>query len=117
MDELTDEQVATLTARLHALRAELRRTLETASDRTAPVELTTAQGRVSRMDAMQQQQMALAERRRHEVRLSGIDAALERIAHDEYGWCTRCGESIGLRRLEVRPEGPLCMGCTRALGG
>ena len=117
MDELTDEQIDTLAAALRRLRAELRETLDTASDRAAPVELTTAQGRVSRMDAMQQQQMALAERRRHEARLGGVEAALRRVEADEYGWCTRCGEPIGVRRLTVKPEGPLCLACTRALGG
>lgn len=117
MHELTDAEIEALAARLRAIERELRATLDTASDRTAPVELTTAQGRVSRMDAMQQQQMALAERRRHEARLGGVEAALRRVADEEYGWCTRCGEPIGLRRLQVKPEGPLCLACTRALGG
>ena len=115
MDELTDDQIAALRQRLHALRAELTASLTDA--RTETVELSSAQGRVSRVDALQQQQMALAEKRRNEARLGQIAAALRRIDEDDYGWCTRCGEPIGLKRLSVRPEGALCLACTRALGG
>lgn len=116
MQPLDDDQITAFAARLRALHTELRAAL--ASDaRGEPVELSSAQGRLSRIDAYQQQQMALAERRRTEARLRAIEAALRRVEDDAYGDCTRCGEPIGARRLEIRPEAPLCLACTRALGG
>lgn len=115
MEELTSEQISAFEARLRALRADLSDTLGDA--RTQTVALGTEQGRVSRIDAYQQQQMALAEKRRNEARIRAIDAALRRIAEEAYGDCTRCGEAIGVRRLEVKPEGPMCLACTRNLGG
>ena len=117
MEPLTDDEIAEYGRRLTALRAELQRTLAGGEERARPVELTTAQGRVSRVDAMQQQQMALAEQRRIQARLRGVEQALKRVAEGEYGECGRCGGGIDRRRLEVRPEGPLCVPCTRALGG
>ncbi|WP_176223285.1 TraR/DksA family transcriptional regulator [Agreia pratensis] len=43
-----------------------------------------------------------------------VEAALERIASDSYGVCTRCGQPIGFARLEARPEATLCIECARA---
>jgi len=115
MHELTDDQIAAFAQQLRELRAELQASL--ADARTETVELSSAQGRVSRVDALQQQQMALAEKRRNEARIRAIDAALKRVEDEDYGFCTRCGEPIGARRLGVRPEGPMCLACTQSLGG
>jgi len=69
-------------------------------------------GRLSRMDAMQQQQMANAEALRREQELLRIDTALMRMDHgDEYGYCQTCGEDIPFKRLEIDPAAHLCVGC------
>ena len=78
----------------------------------APVELDQQSvGRLSRMDAMQQQSMDLAreERRRH--RLAVLAAALRRLDADEYGYCLACGEDILPERLEIDPAVTLCVAC------
>jgi DnaK suppressor protein len=43
--------------------------------------------------------------------LDGVDAALVRIEEGKYGECLRCGEEIGVARLEFRPESILCVDC------
>ncbi|MGE3920106.1 MAG: RNA polymerase-binding protein DksA [Gammaproteobacteria bacterium] len=40
-----------------------------------------------------------------------IDEAMERLDHDEYGYCDACGVEIGIRRLEARPTATLCIDC------
>ena len=47
-------------------------------------------GRLSRMDAMQQQSMDLAREERRQQRLGILAAALQRIEADDYGYCLRC---------------------------
>ena len=42
-----------------------------------------------------------------------IDEALDRIEEGTYGQCEECGESIGERRLQIRPYACLCVGCKR----
>ena len=37
-----------------------------------------------------------------------IDAALQRIEEDEYGYCVTCGERISEERLDVVPATPFC---------
>lgn len=68
-------------------------------------------GRLSRMDAMQMQAMALETERRRQTRLRRIDAALERLAEGEFGYCVACGEPIAKKRLEFDPTSPTCVEC------
>ena len=100
--------------RLDQEAAELRAAdADTAEDR-APVELDQTQvGRLSRMDAMQQQAMATAQSRRRAGRLKAIEAALKRIDQDDYGWCDDCGEEIPAGRLNLDPCATRCLACAR----
>lgn len=83
----------------------------TAADRK-PVELDQARvGRLSRMDALQDQAMAQAVDDRRGLQIKRIDAALSRVEAGEYGFCTTCGEDIEPRRLELDPATPQCLKC------
>lgn len=73
----------------------------------------TSVGRVSRIDAMQAQQMALAQERAREAELSRIAAALKRIEDGEYGDCIECGEPIAEKRLDFDPSVATCIDCAR----
>ena len=76
-----------------------------------PVELSTPIGRLSRMDAMQQQEMTKAGRSPLEGKLLQIRTSLEAYQKGNYGYCRSCEESIGYRRLKARPEAPFCLSC------
>ncbi len=43
--------------------------------------------------------------------LRKIDKALAKIAAGTFGMCEECEEQIGLKRLQARPEAPLCIQC------
>ncbi len=91
---------------------ELKNTDQLTRDSTKAVDLDqTSIGRLSRMDAMQSQAMALETKRRREIELTRIDAALERIDEEEYGYCASCEEEINKRRLAVDPANPFCVEC------
>ena len=83
--------------------AELDRLLGDAESRSQSVELDQSKvGRLSRMDALQQQAMndAIRSRARHErVRLQ---LALKRWHEGDYGWCNQCGELIASAPSGVR---------------
>jgi DnaK suppressor protein len=117
-EELTAAQLAELTADLLAGRSSLQLTMQQSVGAEEVVELDQAtQGRLSRMDAMQQQKMAEAQKRRNQLRMKQIAVALDDVAKDDYGWCKRCGEPIGYRRMKARPESVCCVACMTALGG
>lgn len=70
-------------------------------------------GRLSRMDALQRQAMAEATQRRRSARRQRIDAALERMDEDEFGYCQDCGEEIAKARLDLDPTVPNCVSCAK----
>ena len=105
---MTDEEIKAL---LLAQRAELQALLAQTEADGAPVKLDqTQQGRLSRMDAMQQQAMAEETRRRRQREVQLIDAALKRVDVGEYGYCVNCGETIEEQRLSLDPATPFCIG-------
>lgn len=68
-------------------------------------------GRLSRMDALQQQAIAVEADRRRATEIRRVTAALKRIDNGEYGICLDCGEEIARKRLEVDPATARCVGC------
>lgn len=110
----TDEELkATFLPRLREELEALRSaSVQSAADRK-PVELDQQSvGRLSRMDALQQQSMAAAQEARRHRRIEALKAAIRRIEVGEYGFCNVCGEFIGMRRLEVEPTVMMCRNCT-----
>ena len=81
-------------------------------DSAATIELDQARvGRLSRVDALQAQQMAKASSRRRHAERGRIAAALRRIDGGEYGYCLGCGGMIPAARLEIDPAAAQCVGC------
>ena len=112
MSNRTDINVPALKAKLIAERKDLLHDAEVTADERAPVILDqTSVGRLSRMDALQNQAIQLEAERRREVELTRIDAALQRIADGTYGTCVSCGEAVEPKRLETDPSTPLCIDC------
>lgn len=98
--------------RLLALKAELLDLSQSAHEDRKPVELDQQSvGRLSRQDSLQVQAMAKAAEARRAQEIRRIDAALQRVEDDEYGWCAECGEAIEEKRLELDPAAPRCAGC------
>lgn len=111
---MTPEQAERLKEGLEARAAELRRAEEASTDERAPVVLDQQSvGRLSRLDALQVQAMANAQSERRRRELRRIEAALARWREGELGYCTKCGEEIGTRRLELDPATPLCIACAK----
>ena len=99
-----------LQSRLDALDAED----AAAHDATRPVTLDQqSTGRLTRMDAMQNQAMAQAQVRRRAAERQRIQAALKRVEEGEWGYCTDCGEAIDAKRLALDAAIPKCLDCTR----
>lgn len=111
MAELTKAQLDTLLSDLLKLHGQFRTLLENSGDGARPVALDQPIGRLSRMDALQQQNMSQANQRMARQRLAQMDAALQRASLGEYGICLECGENIGYGRLRARPEAPFCFEC------
>ena len=101
---------------LLALQASLAECREQSADSRRPVALDqTSVGRVSRVDALQVQAMAIEAERRRGVEGRRIDAALARLDSGAYGECVSCGEDIVPARLEFDPAVAVCITCARGV--
>ena len=99
--------------RLETLRVEVNDYLDSSKGASDAVQLDTSIGRLSRMDAMQDQQMALELRRRKENQLLRIQSAMDRINQGNYGLCLSCKQPIAEERLELSPDAVICVKCSR----
>jgi len=94
---------------------ELEALLDSAQTDTRPVALDQQSvGRVSRIDAIQQQQMAVASQQQAAAQLRLGERALQRIENGDYGECQDCGETIAFARLQAQPGTRLCIDCQSA---
>lgn len=109
--DLTNEQIQDRRKTLERLADELARLLDATKEGTQVVDLDEPIGRLTRMDAIQQQHVSAANRRSIDLRLRQVAQALEAIKRDEYGLCRRCDDTISYARLEARPESPYCLDC------
>ncbi|MFV1986443.1 MAG: TraR/DksA family transcriptional regulator [Gemmatimonadota bacterium] len=109
---LSVEQLAELRGELERQLVRLERSMKITEHAARPVELDqTAVGRLSRMDALQNQHLMKNLQEREEMRLAAIHEALGRLEAGTYGTCTECDESIGFDRLYVVPEAADCGRC------
>ncbi len=109
MDEATKNRYRQrLEARLLALESEA---LANAEARDIVTLDQQSVGRLSRMDAMQQQAMAKATQARRAQEKTRIKAALTRMDEGEFGYCDTCGESIPAARLNLTPTATRCVSC------
>lgn len=112
-DHLSAEQIADLRGELERALERLERSLQLTKGSLKPVALDqTTFGRLSRMDALQNQGLARNLKDREEARLSQIGRAFRRLEEGTYGLCAGCGGRIAYGRLVVMPETPSCAGCS-----
>jgi DnaK suppressor protein len=112
MDSLTPKQEKELLHALLKLANELKEQLEINKQATEVVQLDqTLVGRVSRIDALQQQSMAVSTREKARLKLKKVQHALNAMESGDYGYCRQCDEFISFGRLNAQPEASLCLPC------
>jgi len=109
---MDEDQIEQFRQALLHLKSDLQAEVKSSGKAGETVELDQSRvGRLTRMDAMQSQQMALEAARRLEQRLIKIEGALRRVESGDYGLCYICEEEIDPRRLTVDPTSTRCILC------
>ena len=113
--ELNPQQILELQTLLEASQDELKAHLQHTDLATRPVTLDQQSvGRVSRIDAIQQQQMARANQDQAATTLQLVEAALRRLESGDFGFYLHCAETIAFARLQAQPFASLCVDCQAA---
>lgn len=106
----------TFKQRLLGMRRDIEALSHVTEEERQPVELDQSSvGRLTRMDALQNQAMQIETQRRRTVEIQRIDAALARIKSGEFGYCVSCGAEIEPKRLETDPTTPNCIDCAELI--
>lgn len=114
---LSAEQIEQIQEELLRTLTRLERSMKISGQAARPVELDqSCVGRLSRIDAIQNQGLMQNLQEREKVQLAQVLAALRRIEEGRYGICGGCGKPIQPERLMVFPETRTCTPCSRACG-
>lgn len=117
MTDRDDIEIDAMKQQLADRKAELEQDAASAKAGQGTVELDqTREGRLARMDALQNKAMSDAAERRRKQELQRIANAFKRIEEGEFGYCGECGEPIGLKRLQIDPTTVLCIACAQERG-
>ena len=81
-------------------------------EESKPIAPDCAIGRVSRMDAINNQSISQAALNKKLLQKNGLLAALENIHQDDFGKCLNCGKEIQMGRILIMPESRKCVNCS-----
>ena len=110
MDSTTQQHYTdVITSRLAEIESELKE-LEESTEAISP---DVSIGRLSRLDAMQHQQIALSGKRRIEEERNRLHEAQRRLITGCFGSCLLCGGAIAPERLEIQPAAVSCVPCAQ----
>lgn len=87
--------------------------IEEYKEMSQPVAPDCAIGRVSRMDAINNNSVTLAALRKSEEKLSSLKRVLDQIDTPDFGICLKCKQPIPIERIIFRPQSLLCVNCAR----
>lgn len=109
--ELTPEQIGQIRDELQRALTRLERSMKTnGNGRTTEID-QSAVGRLSRIEALQNQGFTQNLKERERVQLAEILDALQRVENGCFGICGSCRGPIGFERLLVFPEARNCSVC------
>jgi DnaK suppressor protein len=89
----------------------LQKQIETLHEKAKPITPDCSLGRLTRMEAMAEQEVSQKILDESTLRLTRLQNALSRIDKPMFGICIECEEPIGMGRMEIRPESVRCIAC------
>jgi len=91
--------------------AALKDQILTLEEKTKPIAPDCSLGRLTRLEAMGEQDVANKVLDEARLRLTRLKNAMGRIDKPMFGICIECDEDIGFGRMSVRPESVRCVAC------
>ena len=89
----------------------LKKQITTLEEKTKPIAPDCSLGRLTRLEAMGEQQVNQRVLEESRLRLTRLQNALLRIEKPMFGICIECEEEIGIGRMMARPESVRCIVC------
>jgi len=107
---LTDQQISQIRSELERRLRRMERSAASTSGGSREIDQSTV-GRLSRIEALQNQGLADNLRDRERTQRDEVLQALDRISDGSFGYCVGCQAPIQFERLLVFPETRTCSEC------
>jgi len=108
---MTEKEKLSVKAQIKLELIKLKAQIIKLKEATKPIAPDCSLGRLTRVEAMNEQVINMKILDESELRQTRLNNALSRVEHDMFGVCIECEESIGIGRMLVRPESVRCIGC------
>ena len=96
---------------LRAWQEKLARQLPSLKESAKPVAPDNALGRLTRLDAIQSQEINKASLKKLQAQLAQLEFALSQIDYPDFGLCAECDAPIPAGRLKAMPGATRCVNC------
>ncbi len=110
---MTEEEKQNLKKAITAEIVAVKESIPALEESAKPVAPDEAIGRLTRMEAINNQQINAAALRAAKAKLSKLERALSKIDSEDFGLCAVCEEPIPIARLMHVPESSCCVKCAR----
>lgn len=108
---MNQEQKDTLKITINHDIALVEEQIKNLEEKVKPISPDCGLGRLTRLEAMGEQDVNNKILDKARVRLTRLKNALQRINKVMFGICIVCEEDIGIGRMGVRPESVKCIAC------
>ncbi|MDZ4148730.1 MAG: TraR/DksA C4-type zinc finger protein [Flavobacteriaceae bacterium] len=102
-----------LTQKINSEIAKTEQRITAYQEMTKPVALDDSIGRISRMDAINNNRVTASALRQVEDKLGKLKYMLSKLGSDDFGICLKCQTPISIGRLLIRPESLYCVKCAK----
>ncbi|MBE0497896.1 MAG: TraR/DksA C4-type zinc finger protein [Campylobacterales bacterium] len=85
--------------------------IERLKDKIKPVSPDVSLGRLTRQEAMQEQELNKKLFENSTLKLTKLKYAKNKVFTENFGNCDICDEEIDIERLKIMPETVICMNC------
>ena len=89
----------------------LKKQIATLEEKVKPIAPDCGLGRLTRLEAMGEQDVSNKILDEARLRRTRLNNALQRIDKPMFGVCIECEEVIGVGRMSIRPESVRCVEC------
>ena len=108
---MTQEDKVNIEARIYSAKAALKKQIFILEEKAKPISPDCGLGRLTRLEAIGEQHVNNKVLDEARVRLTRLNNALQRLHKPLFGICIECDESIGVGRMQIRPESVRCVDC------
>lgn len=114
MSSLTQEERQQIQEKIASDIKTLKEQITDLEQKVKPISPDCGLGRLTRLEAMGEQDVNNKILDESRLRLTRLNNALQRIDKPMFGICIECEEPIGVERMRIRPESVRCVECASA---